>query len=80
LAEGVHLIVHEAFHISKDIAGHGTIAGCFDMARACKASRLALVHIQRDVRRERFDEIKELVNSVEDFEILIPEPGDRLKV
>jgi hypothetical protein len=51
-----------------------------EMARACKASRLALVHIQRDVRRERFDEIKELVNSVEDFEILIPEPGDRLNI
>jgi ribonuclease BN (tRNA processing enzyme) len=75
LAEGVHLIVHEAFH-----PGHGTIAGCLEMARACKAKRLALVHIQRDVRRERFDEIKELVNSVEDFEILIPEPGDCLKV
>ena len=42
--------------------------------------RLAVVHIQRNVRRERFDEIKKLVNSVEDFEILIPEPGDRLSI
>jgi ribonuclease Z len=80
LAEGVHLIVHEAFHLSKDIPGHGTIAGCLDMAQACRAKRLALVHIQRDVRRERFDDIKELVNSVEDLEIFIPEPGDRLNI
>jgi ribonuclease BN (tRNA processing enzyme) len=80
LAERVDLIVHEAFHLSKDIPGHGTIAGCIDMARACKVKRLALVHIQRDVRRDRFDEIKELVNSVEDFKILIPEPGDRLSI
>jgi ribonuclease BN (tRNA processing enzyme) len=65
LADGVNLIVH---------------AGCIDMARACKVKRLALVHIQRDVRRDRFDEIKELVNSVEDFKILIPEPGDRLSI
>jgi hypothetical protein len=50
------------------------------MARACKARKLALVHIQRDVRRERFDEIKELVNSVEDFDILIPEPGDQVTI
>jgi ribonuclease BN (tRNA processing enzyme) len=80
LAEGVDLIVHEAFHLSKDIPGHGTIAGCIDMARSSRAKRLALVHIQRDVRRDRFDEIKELVNSVGDFEILIPEPGDRLSI
>jgi len=80
LAEGVHLIVHEAFHLSTDIPGHGTITGCLEMARACKASRLALVHIQRDVRRERFDEIRELANSAKNLEVLIPEPGDRLKI
>ena len=80
LATGVDLIVHEAFHLSKNIPGHGTIAGCLDMARTSKAKRLALVHIQRDVRRYGFDEIKELVNSVKDFEIFIPEPRDRLNI
>ena len=80
LAEGVNLIVHEAFHLSKDIPGHGTIAGCIEMAQSCGARRLALVHIQRDVRRDRFHEIKELVNSVEDLEILIPELGDRVTI
>ena len=80
LAAGVDLIVHEAFHLSKDIPGHGTIAGCIDMARSSRAKRLALVHIQRDVRRKRFDEIEELVSPVDDFEILIPEPGDRLSI
>ena len=80
LAEGVHLIVHEAFHLSQDTPGHGTIAGCIEMAVATRAKRLALVHIQRQVRRERFDEIKELANSVEDCEILIPEPGDQIKI
>jgi len=80
LAAGVNLIVHEAFHLSKDIPGHGTIAGCLDMAQSCGARRLALVHIQRDVRRERFDEIQELASSVQEFEVLIPEPGDRLRI
>jgi ribonuclease BN (tRNA processing enzyme) len=78
LAEGVDLIVHEAFHLSKDIPGHGTISGCLEMAQACRAKRLALVHIQRDVRRERFGEIRELARSVEDLEVIIPEPGDRV--
>jgi len=78
LAAGVDLIVQEAFHLSKKVPGHGTIAGCLDMAQACRAKRLALVHIQRDVRRERFYEIKEMVNSVKDFEVLIPKPGDQV--
>ena len=80
LADRVDLIVHEAFHLSRDIPGHGTIAGCLEMARACKAKRLALVHIQRDVRRESFAEIRELASSVKEFEVLIPEPGDRLRI
>ena len=80
LAGGVDLIVHEAFHLSKDIPGHGTIAGCLEMARSCRARKLALVHIQRDIRRERFEEIRELARSVQEVEVLIPEPGDRLTI
>ena len=78
LGVGVDLMVHEAFHLSKDIPGHGTIAGSVEMARACKAKRLALVHIQRDVRRERFEEIRELARSVQEVEVIIPEPGDKI--
>jgi ribonuclease Z len=80
LAEGVSLIVHEAFHLSKDIPGHGTMDACMEMARACKARRLALVHIQRDIRRERFEEIGELARSVQEFEVLIPRPGDKITI
>jgi hypothetical protein len=50
------------------------------MARTSRVKRLALVHIQRDVRRKRFDQIKELVNSAEDLEVFIPEPGDQVKI
>ncbi|MCG6916744.1 MAG: ribonuclease Z [Deltaproteobacteria bacterium] len=80
LAAGVDLLVHEAFHLSKDIPGHGTVAGCLEMARDCKAKRLALVHIQRDLRRERFKEIRELARSVQDVEVIIPKPGDRILI
>ena len=80
LAKGVDLIVHEAFLLSKDIPGHGTITGCLEMARACRAKRLALVHIQRNIRRKRFEEIRELARSVQELEVLIPEPGDRIVI
>ena len=80
LAGGVDLIVHEAFHLSRDIPGHGTITGCLEMGQSCRARRLALVHIQRDIRKERFEEIRELAKSVQEVEVLIPETGDRIVI
>jgi hypothetical protein len=50
------------------------------MARACRARSLALVHIQRDIRRERFEEIRELARSVQEVQVLIPETGDRIVI
>ena len=80
LAQGVDLIVHEAFGISKEVKGHGSVAGCLDMAIASQARKLALVHIQRQVRRERLDEIKELATSAGYLEVIIPRPGDHLTI
>ena len=80
LADSVDLIIHEAFKPSEETPGHGTVAGCLEMVRASQARRLALVHIQRQVRRDRLDEIRELTTSVQDIEVLIPEPGDRLTI
>ena len=80
LAKGVDLIIHEAFHLSKEIPGHGTVAGCLEMARACGARKLALVHIHRNIRRKRFKEIRELARSVREVEVMIPEPGDKVVI
>ena len=80
LADGADLIIHEAFQLSKETPGHGTIPGCLELAQASRAKKLALVHIQRQVRKERINEIKELAASIEDCQILVPEPGDRLRL
>jgi ribonuclease BN (tRNA processing enzyme) len=80
LAQDSHLVIHEAYHLSDQVPGHGTVAGCLEMAKASRAQRLALVHIQRNVRRERFKEIRELAGSIEDLKVLVPKPGDRLKI
>ena len=80
LATGVNLIIHEAFRISEETPGHGTVDGCLELARSSGAGTLALVHIQRRVRRDRLDEIRELIASIQDIEVLIPEPNDRLNI
>ena len=80
LAERAELIVHEAYQLSRYVPGHGTIVGCLEMASTSRAKKLALVHIQREARRKKFEEIKKLVDSVHAFQVLIPEPGDRIKI
>jgi ribonuclease Z len=80
LARESELIIHEAFHMETEIPGHGTITGSIDMAKRCNALLLALVHIQREVRKQakdRIDELKEMSNPVN---LIIPEPGYRLTI
>jgi len=63
IAQGCDLIVHEAFKIENTIAGHGSIKGCLDFASSVKAKRLALVHIQRQTRKNRLAAIEQVIAS-----------------
>jgi len=78
LAERCDLIIHEAFDLDDSMPGHGTIQKCIDFARKAKASSLALVHIQRDVRKNRYREILNIIEDVDDLRIFLPEAGDRI--
>lgn len=78
LASCADLIIHETF--GADVHGHGTVAGCLDMVRACKGVRLALVHIKRQVRKEKIQELRKKAASEKGCQVLIPEPGDRLTI
>lgn len=78
LAAGCDLIIHEAFHVAASIPGHGTVARCIDFGREAGASSLALVHLQRDIRKEHHSDILELISEVRDLHVLLPEPGDEI--
>lgn len=78
LAKSCDLIIHEAFDLDDSMPGHGTVQKCIDFARKAKASSLALVHIQRDVRKNRYKEILKIIKDVDDLRILLPEAGDRI--
>lgn len=82
LAQGCDCAVHEAFVLdgAESIPGHGTVNGCLRWARAAAVRRLALVHIQRDVRRTRWRDIQGIVGSCRDLEVLIPESGGILEL
>ncbi len=78
LADKVDLAIHEAFTLDGDTAGHGSVFKCLEFGRRASVKRLALVHMQRDERRERMEEIELHLKGVKDLNVLLPEPGDGL--
>jgi len=78
LAKGSQIIIHEAFYMDKEIPGHGTVSVAMDMAKQCEAQTLAIVHIQRDIREQVKDRIRQITDSGELLQIIVPEPGYRI--
>lgn len=78
LAREVDLMVHEAFEWKGSHPGHGSVERCLDFARESGAGRVALVHIQRDVRRRHGDRIRERLALETEFAAGMPEPGEVL--
>jgi len=80
LARGCQLAVHEAFQLDPVTPAHGTVRQCLEFAREAAVATLALVHIQRDERRERLREILDLLDQVRDFRVVLPDSGDVLEL
>lgn len=80
LARGCSLAVHEAFRLAPITPGHGTVPQCIDFAREASARSLALVHVQRDERANRYEEILKLIQDTADLRVILPEPGDAVEL
>lgn len=78
LAEGVTLLVHEAYGLETEAQGHGGVRECLALARRVHAQHLALVHIQRQVRRQHAGHIRDLLATAFGPAGILPEPGDVL--
>jgi ribonuclease BN (tRNA processing enzyme) len=76
LAAGCDLLVHEAFRLSGDTPGHGNVLACIDFAKKSGVKNLALLHINRNERADRLEEIQEVIRKTVDLHIFLPEPGD----
>ena len=78
LAQGCACAVHEAFVVNgaDSVPGHGTVQGCLQWAQAAGVRRVALVHIQRDVRRTQWPDIQAMVGAWRGVEAMVPESGE----
>ena len=80
LYDSCSLLVHEAYSFGeKEVPGHARIADVVEMAMQQKVKRLALTHIQREVRKTKLSEIKDFIKN-DNMDVIIPEPGDVLDV
>jgi len=78
LAHRCDLVIHESFRWKEPTPGHGTVAESIEFARRAQASRLALVHLQRDERRKKAPHIREALQGLEGLEGILPQAGDEI--
>ncbi|HDQ40031.1 MAG TPA: MBL fold metallo-hydrolase [Desulfonatronum sp.] len=76
LAQGVDLLIHEAYGLEPDTPGHGGVPGCLELAEKTRAKSLALVHVNRRVRQEKAGVIRDMLATALKGRGFLPEPGD----
>jgi len=76
LARDCTLVIHEAYRVSGQTPGHGSVAGCLALARQEGWAKLALVHVAHYERKQAEDEIRKLCPPGGVPEVFLPEPGE----
>lgn len=74
MASGSALVVQEAYGLAAGIPGHGSVAAALELAEAAEAGALAVVHVRRELRRERGEEIRRMLAD-SGTRAFMPEPG-----
>ncbi len=78
LARDCDLAVHEAFKLEDEFPGHGSVNGCLRLAAKARIKRLALVHMERVVRREQADVIRDTL--ARNPSVTMPVEGTRISL
>ena len=80
LAKGCDLIIHEAYGIEPILDAHGSVDGCITFGRKTGTRHLALVHMNRRVRKKHAASVRKKLNALEDYHAFLPDPGDSLMI
>ncbi len=75
LASGCSLAVLEAYGLEAGVPGHGSVPEAVEAAEAAWVEALAVVHVRREVRRERGDAIRRGLADAS-IRAFMPEPGE----
>lgn len=79
LASGCALVVQEGYGLESGLPGHGSVAEAVALAESAWAEALAVVHVRRELRRERGAELARQLSGAS-IRAFLPEPGDVFEV
>ena len=79
LAAGCALVVQEGYGLEAGVAGHGSVPEALALAESAWAEALAVVHVRRELRRERGEEIGRQLAAAS-IRAFLPDPGDVFEV
>lgn len=74
LASGCSLAVIEAYALTAGSGGHGSVEEALNLAGEAWVEAVALVHVQRDLRRTRGEDIRRVLAEAS-LRAFLPEPG-----
>ena len=80
LAASCDLMIHEAYLVEGETAGHCSLKECLDFAAASQAGALALVHLQRQERGKALAHLEKEGISSQERRVFLPEPGERMSI
>lgn len=72
------LAVHEAFRLDEEVHHHGSISGCLKLAGKSNIRQLALVHLDRNFRREESATISKMIDT--NPAVILPEAGMEITI
>lgn len=78
LARDCDIAVHEAFRLNEEVKNHGSIRSCLKLVETANIKRLALVHLDRKIRREDLSAIEETIRAYP--VVLLPEAGSLITI
>jgi ribonuclease Z len=78
LIQGCDFVIHESFNMVDIFPYHGSITSSLKLADETDIGRIALVHIEHNLRKNEIDTIKKMVQDRPGT--LLPVAGDRLTV
>jgi len=75
LARGCDLVIQEGYGLGESSPSHGTVEAAAAFACEAGAASLAVVHVQREIRRKRARQIRSVLASAGIPRAFLPEPG-----
>ena len=72
-------VTHEAYSLNEEAKGHARIDHLLRMAKEQQIQKLALTHIQRDIRKNRINEIRKLIEN-SGLAVVIPHVGEQFEI